>query len=501
VRLLPLLAALLFAPLAAVQAADAPESKPNIVFILVDDMPYAGSGVTGNPVLPTPAMDRIAKEGMVFTRAYTEPVCGPSRATIMTGQFAGRNGFTDNAPGSHPKALMRENLLPAPPAGQNDEGKADGENSNGRLPIPVKPGGYSLVQALKSGGYRTAISGKWHIPQHLLGAREAREYGFDFCAVKVDKKNPYRDTQHLTDEAIRFMQENKDKPFFLYLPYVAVHGGHVVPPEDKARWKEKLNDKDPGIDPDMLASLEFVDLSVGRVLAELDELGLTDNTMVVLASDNGGIGKLTYSPANHPLRWGKGTLYEGGVRVPLFIRWPGHITPGAHSDTPVHFSDFLPTFCAAAGVTVDPGHPVDGTSLLPLFSGGKIPERTFFINYPHYLSQFGTTPVRAVVQDRYKLVWNPYDHIEVDGNRLSDRSIRYIPQPRIELFDLQADPGERENLAGKLPEKVAELRQLFEKWMSEVGAKELEPNPDYDPADPLFNARNAALKKEKSTAD
>ncbi|NBV52121.1 MAG: hypothetical protein EBR83_01075 [Verrucomicrobia bacterium] len=477
--------------------AEAPKPKPNIVFILVDDMPYAGPSVTGNTLLQTPHMDRIAKEGILFSRAYTEPLCGPSRATLMTGQFAGRHGRTDNAPGVHPYALMQETLLPASPEKKPARGGQDEGESSARLPDPVQPGGYSLAQALKAGGYRTAITGKWHLPLQHLTPKLAPRYGFDFCTDKPDRSQPYRDTKHFTDDAIQFIRDNRAQSFFLYLPYVAVHGGHVVPPEDQARWKERLKGKNVGIDPDMLASLEFVDLSVGRVLAALDELGLTGNTMVILASDNGGVGKDIYSVGNAPFRLGKGTLYEGGVRVPLFIRWPGQIQPGSRCDTPAHFVDLFPTLCDAAGVKPDPAHRLDGTNLRPLFTGGTLPERTLFVTYPHYIAEFGTTPVRAVIQNRYKLVWNPYDHIEIAGDRVTSSTIHYVPKPRVELFDMESDPGEHENIAARYPELVAELRQRMEVWMKETGAKDVTPNPAYDASRPLFNTREGAIKKER----
>jgi arylsulfatase A-like enzyme len=268
-----------------------------------------------------------------------------------------------------------------------------------------------------------------------------------------------------------------------------------VPPADKQRWKEKLQGKNPGIDPDMLASLEFVDRSVGRVLDALDELGLADNTLVVLTGDNGGEGRVSYCEGNKPFRRGKGTLYEGGVRVPLSIRWPQGIAPGKRCDVPVHFADFFPTFCDLASVKIDPSHKLDGVNLKPLFSGGTLPERSIFLHYPHYLSYYGATPMRAVIQSRYKLVWNPYDHIVIEGQGKAARTLKYVAEPRIELFDLQADPGERQDLAERLPEKVAEMCQLFEAWMKETGARDVTPNPAYDPKNPLFNAREDYLEK------
>ncbi|NBW96005.1 MAG: hypothetical protein EBR28_04565 [Planctomycetia bacterium] len=490
-----LLAALLIPFLATASAAERVARKPNIVFILVDDMPYAGPSVTGNTLLATPHIDRIAREGMFFSRAYSEPVCGPSRATLMTGQFSGRHGRTDNAPGVHPYARMRESLLP-PPEGKPGH-EIDDAVTSARLPDPVQPGGFSLVQALKAAGYRTAITGKWHLPANTITPKAARRYGFDVCTDAPDRSRPYRDTQHFTDDAVQFIRDSRDQPFFLYIPLVAVHGGHVVPTEDRMRWKQKLAGKDAGMDPDMLASLEYVDLSVGRILAVLDELNLADDTLVVFTSDNGGVGKANVNVANKPFRLGKGTLYEGGIRVPLFVRWPGHIAAKTRCDVPVHFADFPPTLCAVAGAAIPSDWPLDGVSLLPLFAGGTLQDRTLYASYPHYLAEFATTPVRAVIQGRYKLVWHPYDHIEIDGGRITPTSLRYVPEPLIELFDLEADPSERENLADRHPEKVTELKGLMEAWMKESGAKDVTPNPEYDPSRPLFNSRDEWLKQTR----
>lgn len=493
---LTLLTALL-APLVALHGADVPKTpaKPNIVFILIDDLPYAGMSLTGNTYLQTPNMDRLAKEGMFFTRAYSEMLCGPSRASIMTGKSSGRHGRTDNVPGSHPYALMQESLLPVKPD-VNPSLHFDLIQTM-RLPDPVQPGTYSLVTALKSGGYRTAISGKWHLPEQFLTPAKARDLGFDFCSATADGGKPYKDTENFTDEAIRFLRENHTQNFFLYLPYHTVHGPHVVPPEDKQRWEEKLKGKKPKLAPEMLASIEVVDRSVGRVLDTLDKLGLSDNTLVVLTNDNGGEGRVSYSEGNKPFRRGKGTLYEGGVRVPLIIRWPGQIAAGKRCDTPVYFADFFPTFCELAGVNVDPGHKLDGVSLKPLFSGGALPERSIFLHYPHYLSYYGATPMRVVIQSRYKLVWHPYDHIVMEGEGTAKRTLKYVAEPSIELFDLQDDPGERQNLAEKLPQKTAEMRTLFESFMRATGAKDVTPNPAYDANDPLFNAREDYLAKSK----
>ncbi len=505
-RLSPRCAQLPWAILATVVAATVfaadpppPADRPNIVVILIDDLPYAGLSVTGNEYLETPHLDRVAKEGMFFTRAYSEVVCGPSRTSLITGQNAARHGRTDNVPGVHPYPLMREPLL-QPPANVPPGAGVD-LIQGARLPEPVTPEAFTLVKALKAAGYTTGLSGKWHMTLQHLTPNAARGLGFDFCSPPAARSKPYRDTGRVTDDAIRFIREctanAPEREFFLYLPFVAVHGGHVVPPEDQERWRQRLAGATPGVPPDLLATLEFVDRSVGRVLDTLDDLGIADDTLVVLAGDNGGVCKKVHGEENKPFRMGKGSLYEGGIRVPLFMRWPGRIATGTRCDVPVHLSDIMPTLCDAAGATIDPGHVIDGVSILPLSSGARIPERTLFVHYPHYLVEGATTPTRVAIQGRYKLLWSPYDHIAVEGRRATPDALRYVPEPRVELFDLEDDPGERHDLSATKPEKVAELRSLFEDFMERAGARDVSPNPDYDATKPLFNSRDAALAKSR----
>jgi len=471
---------LLLAPLATLPATAAPASPPNILFILADDLGWTGPSCFGNKDVATPHLDRLAAQGMKFTAAYADAQCSPTRAAFFSGQYGARSGvFKVIHEQEPPRAFHR---IPTPN-------------------LAMSPDVATLATTLRQAGYATGLSGKWHIaddyPAATLRGRDGGKYfdryGFDFCNERADRSQPYRDARRFTDDAIRFMRENRAQNFFVYLSYVAVHGPHIVPEEDRLRWTERLQGKDPGIHPDMLASLEFVDLSVGRVLAALDELGLANNTLVVFSSDNGGMSKAVHSAENHPLRMGKGTLYEGGVRVPLFIRWPGHIASGGRSDVPVHFADFFPTLCDAAGVRIDPLHKLDGTSLLPLFRDSVLPERTLFMTFPHYLAGYATTPARAVVRGRYKLVWHPYDHLVFEGGRVTSATSRYVPEPLIELFDVDADPGERTNLAHRYPAKVTEMKELFTAWMKEAGAKDVAPNPAYDARRPMFNTRDEAL--------
>jgi arylsulfatase A-like enzyme len=365
------------------------------------------------------------------------------------------------------------------------------------VPMGVWKDTYTLQKALRAGGYTTAMIGKWHLPWNAFPPNQelAGQYGFDFTQRRLDRKEFYKESPIFIEEALHFLREKRDpaKPFYLYFAFQTVHGPHKVPEADKERWAKRLEGKNHGWIPDMLPSLEHTDQCIGRVLDALDQLRLTDNTLVVLSSDNGGVSGEKYSVENKPLRQGKGTLYEGGVRVPLAFCWPGHIKPGSRCETPVHFVDLFPTFCDVAGVPTDPTHRLDGVELTPLFSGGSIPPRTIFLHYPHYVAQWGTTPVRAVIRDRYKLVVNPFDHIDIPGR--TARTGTYIPEPRVELFDLQADPSERANIAAQHPEIVAEMQRALDAWLKETGARDATPNPDYDPANPLTNLRTMAIKR------
>ena len=504
------LTALLLAPLCVLCAAAAPEptAKPNLVIIFTDDMGYADIGAYGCKDIPTPHLDRLAAEGTRFTSAYTvAPICVPSRMGLMSGKFPARFGVFNNVYTPEENQLWMQQT--------------------------------TLADVLKSRGYRTANVGKWHLSGNSSGHsgndlggfqfKPPHERGFDefvgitggmnsfwkgteLARLKDGKYERFKSPDYLTDffgtEACEFIQrvhtknqepatKNKE-PFFLYLAFNAPHAPLDSLDEDQAAIEAGY------ISPDRrkyAAMVRAIDRNVGRVMDKLQELGLADNTLIVLASDNGGVAKTRYSEANRPFREGKGTHYEGGVRVPLAIRWPGHIPPDSSCDVPVQFADFLPTFCEAAGVTPDSAHPLDGVSLFPLFAQGTLPDRSLFLTFPHYMREYAATPVRTVIQNRYKLVWHPFDHIEIDGDKISDRTLRYVAEPRIELFDLLEDPSERQNLAQKMPGKVAELQKLYEEWMEKIGAKNPVPNPGYDPADPLFNARDAELKKQKPSTE
>lgn len=444
--------------------------KPNIVFVLVDDMGWTDVGCFGSPFYETPNIDRLAKQGMRFTDAYSScTVCSPSRASIMTGQYPARLHITDWISGhKRPKAKLR---VPD-------------------WTMQLSPSIPNLASTLKQAGYTTANIGKWH-----LGPRECwpDKQGFDVNIGGYDRGqppsyfSPYKiptlkdgpEGEFLTDreaaEAVAFMKANKDKPFFLYVPHYAVHTPLAGKPEVIAKYKAKQDRSKPHRNVTYAALVESVDDAMGRILAALDELGLTEKTIVIFTSDNGGHIGCT---SNVPLRVGKGSPYEGGVRVPLIVRWPRVTAPGAVCAEPVIGADFFPTLLAAAGVPVPESHAVDGESLVPLLRGGTFKREALYWHYPHY-HPGGATPYGAIRAGDFRLV-------------------EFYEDSRVELYNLKDDIGETRDLATVQPERAAALRQKLHAWRQTVGAQMPTPNPDYDAA--ADAAATAAKQKQKKNA-
>ena len=462
---LNLLVALLLAPLAALAAADTPQ-KPNIVFILTDDLGWTDLSCQGSTFYETPNIDRLATQGMRFTDNYSAcTVCSPSRAAILTGQYPARLHLTDFIPGKvHTKA------------------KLSVPDWTMHLPLEVP----NLAKTLKSAGYATANIGKWHLGE---AAFWPEKQGFDLNIAGCDMGHPpsyfspYKIptltegpqgeflSDRLTNEAIKFIEQNKDRPFFVFLPHYAVHHPVMAKPEVIAKYKSKVNPKAPHKRPEYAGLIESVDDSVGRLLAKLEELKLSENTVVIFTSDNGGLSTITN---NLPLRAGKGSAYEGGVRVPLIIKWPGVTKPGSLCHTPVIGVDFYPTLLAMTGVMPSPG-VVDGESIEPLLrQSGSIKRDAIYWHYPHY-HQTGGTPHGAIREGDFRLV-------------------EFYEDNHVELYNLKEDIGETNDLAAALPEKTAALRQKLHDWRQQVDAQMPTPNPKYDP-EATPSAVRAKVKK------
>jgi arylsulfatase A-like enzyme len=420
---------------AAARAAD----QPNIIFVFADDLGINDLHCYGRAEHHTPNIDRLAEQGMRFTDAYAQPVCSPSRAALLTGKNPARLHITNYLPG-RANARSQKVLQPI---------------IEGQLPLEE----VTLAEVLREAGYVSACIGKWHLGGAGFGPKEQ---GFDFAFAGHANTQPSateggKGEYELTAQAEKFLDENRNRPFFLYLPHNTPH----IP----FKAKTEIIEKNKGAwHPEYAAVVETMDDCVGRLMAKVDALGLAERTIFTFASDNGGLHVLEFpgTPATHntPFRAGKGYLYEGGIRDPLIVRWPGKVKPGSVCDMPVSFLDLMPTLMEAAGLTpAKTTGPLDGVSLVPLFAGGSLAPRALFWHMPNYTNQ-GGRPSSAVREGNWKLV----EQLE-DGRR--------------ELYDLAKDPGEETDLASAEPQRASQLWTKLDAWRESVGAQGCPPNPDF----------------------
>jgi len=443
--------------------------KPNIVFILADDLGWSDIGCYGADLHETPNLDRLARQGVRFTDAYAAaPVCSPTRASILTGKCPARLHMTiwsEAAEGPEGSAVPDWPLTPP--------------ITRASLPLEET----TIADALGD-DYLTAHIGKWHLGD---AAHYPETQGFDLniagthwgCPVSYfypfkglrnseefryipDLERGHEDecaylTDRLTDEALRIVRTAGDRPFFLNLCYYTVHTPIQGKPEIVSRFRDKIDPEHHHQNPDYAAMVASLDENVGRIMDTLDELGLAEDTVVVFFSDNGGyIGQDAGQTVtdNHPLRSGKGALYEGGIRDPLIVRWQGHVPPGGVCQTPVMSTDFYKTLLDIAGYGDRPEYEcgLDGVNLSPLLDDpdATLGRETLCWHYPHYYET--TTPVSALRRGDWKL-------------------LEYLEDGRRELYDLRRDPGESEDLASAEPELVAELAGELARWRDEVGAQ------------------------------
>lgn len=442
--------------------------RPNIVFILIDDLGWSDLSCSGSRYYETPNIDRLAGQGMRFTDAYAAaPVCSPTRASIMTGKYPARLQLTEVI-GAVERPSRSHRLL----------------GVKGRRFLPVEE--IALPKALKPRGYVSACIGKWHLggegylPENhgfdvTLGATEAGTAPggyFKFHTPTLTLREGEYLTDRLTDEAEKFMESNRNNPFFLYLPHYAVHTPFQAKPELIAKYKAKAKPYQDQSHPTYAAMIESADDSVGRILKKLDDLNLAERTIVFFFSDNGGLSLTTTrtepATSNAPLREGKGSLYEGGIRVPLIVRWPGVVKPGTLCDVPVSSIDFYPTILAMSGGGLRSDQVVDGESLVPLLKQEGVWNReALYWHYPHYDGErvYYSAPCGAVRKGDYKLV-------------------EYFDDGKLELYNLKENLGERHDISTVQKEKAQELHQLLRTWHRDVGAVMPTPNPDYLPAEP-----------------
>lgn len=444
----------------------------NVVLFLIDDLGATDLGYAGSRFYETPHIDRLAAQGMRFTTAYSAcTVCSPSRAAIMTGKYPARLHITDWIKGhARPKAKLR---IP-----------------DWTMYLPVEE--TTIAERFQAAGYATIHIGKWHLggppyyPEHqgfdinLGGSFMGRpgSYffpygdGADRVPLEGGKPGEYL-TDRLADEAVKFIRANRDRPFFMYFAHYAVHRPLQAKADLIERYRQKLKQAAArGEDlagqqcPTYAAMIHSMDEAVARVMQVLDECALTERTIVVFTSDNGGL-TLPFcqgQPVTHNigLRAGKGSAYEGGVRVPLLIRWPGVTTPGSACHTPVIGTDLYPTILEMAGIPDAPDHVLDGESIVPFIKDPQSSRGSpLFWHYPHY-HPGGATPYSAIRDGDWRLV-------------------HFFEDDRVELYNLRDDPEETHDLAATQPQKAAELKAKLADWRAAVRAQLPTPNPDYDP--------------------
>ena len=463
--------------------ANKTNKKLNFVFFLIDDLGWTDVGCYGSSFYETPNIDKLASEGMRFTEAYAAcPVCSPTRASILAGKYPARLGITQwiggsNEPTEYQHYMALEEV--------------------------------TIAEALKSAGYATGFVGKWHLSRRDSESRAdfyPDRQGFDvniggdWSGAPPTYFWPYKKrnraleemppggeegeylTDRLTDESLKFLEANKERPFLLYLSHYAVH----TPIESKEELTNKYRAKAAKMpktegprfvpvygryktrqvqdNPAFAGMVQSVDESVGRVMKKLEELGVADNTVVIFMSDNGGLSTVPREAptSNLPLRAGKGWLYEGGIREPMIIKWPGVVRRGSVCREPVTSTDFYPTMLEMAGLPLMPEQHVDGVSLMPLLKNeGKLKRKAIYWHYPHYHGS-GNRPSGAVRAGDYKL-------------------IEWYEDNSVELYNLRDDMGEKHDLAKEMPEKAAELRSMLGKWRRQMKAKmpALGPRADF----------------------
>jgi len=469
------------------RAAQAGRRKPNILFILIDDMGWRDVGFMGSTYYETPHIDTLASQGVVFTNAYANaPNCAPTRACLMSGQYSPRHGVYTVGSSQRGSAKHRK-LIPV------------------KNTTTLRKGIVTLAEALKPAGYVSASMGKWHLgtdPElgpvgqgfdvNVAGNSSGSPRGGYFAPYRNPQlpdgpKGEYL-TDRLTEEAVKFIEAHKDRPWFLYLPHYAVHTPIQAKKALTAKYQQKKPSHGQG-NPKYAAMIESVDQGVGRLLSTLDRLGLTEDTVVIFFSDNGGVGGYRECgvvggeiTSNRPLKGGKGMLYEGGIREPCAVRWPRRVKPGK-CDVPIIGLDFYPTLLEIAGAPRPKGHVLDGESLVPLLAGkGALERDAIYWHFPCYLQgargTWRTTPGGVVRQGGWKL-------------------IEFFEDGRLELYHLADDIGETTNLAEKMPAKAQELHRRLLAWRREVKAPvPTKPNPAYDPTAPKDGGRRKRRSKK-----
>lgn len=458
------------------QAFGQSAERPNVLFLFLDDFGWRDCGFMGTDFYETPNLDRLAAGGMIFTDAYAAAAnCAPSRACLLSGQYTPRHEIYNVGTGRR---------------GDPKFGKLKHVAGTDTLPRDIRTWAHCIQQA----GYRTGMIGKWHLSDDPL------PYGFDFNLAGTHSGSPPRGyfpphpgvpgledapadeylTDRLNQEAIAFIKRNRQRPWFLYLTHFAVHTPLQAEPELISKYEQKPKGTlhDSAV---MAAMIESVDRGVGQIVATLDELGLSDKTAIVFTSDNGGYGPAT---SMSPLKGYKGTYYEGGIREPFFVHWPGQVEAGKVCEVPIINLDLYPTFCEITGAEAPANQPLDGVSLMPLLRGGEaLPDRALFWHFPAYLQSYRRTDQQRDVLFRSR----PCSIIREGDWKLHE----YFEDGELELYNLKEDIGETTNLAASDPQQAERLHARLREWRKQIEAPvPSESNPRYD-----ADAEAAAIAK------
>ncbi len=431
------------------------QQRPNIVLILADDMGWSDPGCYGNPIIQTPNIDQLAKEGMRFTNAYADPVCAPTRAMIQTGQYSAWLKLT-GVPNGHRRPYAK--LIPP------------------EIYWKLKREHVTIAEAISEVGYTSGIFGKWHLgygpdyqpdDQGYVNVSDQPfkgKYQNDLRSW-IDA-NPEKLTGKILGESVKFIEQNKDQPFFCFVSFTAVHTKPEARKELVDKYKKIVANNRTTIDPTYAAMAEVMDEGIGWIRKALKENGLDKNTLIIFYSDNGGVieergflfnGYPTLVTHNWPLRSEKGTLYEGGIRVPFVAVWPGQVKPGTTNDQMVHVVDFFPTILELTGAKVS--KTLDGTSFISYLKNNTLStSRDLFWHYPHY---HHSTPASAIRSGDYKLIY-------------------FYETEAVELYNLKEDIGEQFDLSETQTDKAKSLNEKLFGWLESVDADMPEINPFYN---------------------
>ncbi|QHI68918.1 sulfatase [Tichowtungia aerotolerans] len=470
-------------------AEEKPTKRPNIIHILIDDLGFADVGCYGNDFCETPNIDRFAEQGVRFTDAYSaSPICSPSRAAFLTGKTPARLHF---------EFVTRDEDLSFDWNEEWDKQWADFKLVPPPFTINLPLEEETIAEALKSAGYKTGMTGKWHVAGHHLHyngwnlTHGPKQQGFDWAVdtfgshpwgqKKADrmKFKPFEKgvfaEDELTQQAIQFLNQNKDgsDPFFLFVSHYYVHS----PLGTQCKWLvDKYTEKAKALGRNYsnerilyAAFVETMDHYVGWLLAAIDEYGLTDNTLVVLTSDNGGMPVWAF---NAPLRGSKWNLYEGGVREPTMIRWPGVARPGAVCHVPIIYTDFMPTYCEVAGTTPVNPDKLDGMSIVSILKGDPMPvlkKRPLYWHFPyyHWRGKYENCPEEIGLNDGYVSQTKPQSSIR-DGDY---KLLYFYEDRRCELYNLTDDPSEQKDVSASMPQKTKQLQQTLFEYFNSVEAR------------------------------